>query len=323
MNIQQMSEEVIQLLGAKKYAVKRKANGYLKHDYLVPNGPYQEQWDWDGHFIGVALSRDIPSEAIYLKNWALNYFEHVQQDGFTPGLLKHVKPFLAQGASLAAWYLKDYSWIKANWKLLKKSLDFRLKTNLNKDYELACWYDSMESGADNNPAVLGFAHNTVIACDLNTYLHSELRAMAELAEALKHKKDFMFYKKEQEAIRKSIMKYLQQLFLLFILLAQYSLLQGQGSLSHFEKKVKKASFMIKIDIKQATKDGIYLNGYVVNIPYEKLTELNGKTVRISGKVTILKGNKQYTDGEIRQGRQEDTKLILKPKIRVINADSRI
>jgi hypothetical protein len=91
-----------------------------------------------------------------------------------------------------------------------------------------------------------------------------------------------------------------------------SLLLGQDTTN------KKVSFVTNIDIKQATKDGIYLNGYVVNIPYDKLTELNGKTVRISGKMTIVKGLKHYTDGEIRQGRQEETKHILKPKIKIMD-----
>ncbi len=205
------------LLAGKKSVVKRKAAGFISYDYLVPNGPYEEQWDWDGHFIGVALSREIPSESIYLKNWALNYLEHVQKDGFTPGLLtpagidkrlKHVKPFLAQGASLAAWYLKDYSWLRKHWPQLKKSLQFRIKTNLNKKYNLACWYDSMESGADNNPAVLPFAHNTVVASDLNTYLYSELKAMAELAEVFGDKKDFAIYTKLHDEIKKEMLKHL-------------------------------------------------------------------------------------------------------------------
>jgi hypothetical protein len=103
-----------------------------------------------------------------------------------------------------------------------------------------------------------------------------------------------------------------RLLLLLSLVTHGSLLQGQDTTN------KKVSFATNIDIKQATKDGIYLNGYVVNIPYDKLTELNGKTVRISGKVTIVKGLKHYTDGEIRQGRQEDTKHILKPKIKIVD-----
>ena len=115
-----------------------------------------------------------------------------------------------------------------------------------------------------------------------------------------------------------MMKFLQQVLLLFIMLTQYFFMQGQDSLNNSGVKVNKVRFSTTIDISQATKDGIYLNGYVVNIPYEKLKELNGKKVRISGKVTIVKGNKHYTDGEIRQGREEDTKHILKPKIKIID-----
>lgn len=105
---------------------------------------------------------------------------------------------------------------------------------------------------------------------------------------------------------------LWRFLLLLSLVTHGSLLQGQDTTS------KKVSFLTNIDIEHATKDGIYLNGYVVNIPYDKLTKLNGKMVRISGKVTVVKGLKHYTDGEIRQGRQEDTKHILKPKIKIVD-----
>ena len=107
------------------------------------------------------------------------------------------------------------------------------------------------------------------------------------------------------------MKILGLLFV-FTLVTHSLILQAQ------DKKIDIVSFVTKIDIKEATKDGIYLNGYVVNIPYDKLLKLNGKKVRISGKVTIVKGLKHYNDGEIRQGRAEDTKHILKPKIKLVD-----
>ena len=84
------------------------------------------------------------------------------------------------------------------------------------------------------------------------------------------------------------------------------------------KKSKKVSFVTKIDINNATKDGIYLEGYVVNIDYEKAKELDGKSVRISGKVTIVKGIQQDSSGVVAQGRQHDTRYILRPKIEVIS-----
>lgn len=106
-------------------------------------------------------------------------------------------------------------------------------------------------------------------------------------------------------------------FISLILLTQGFIAQGQDTANKAAPKGRKISFETKIDIGQATKDGIYLNGYVVNIPYGKLSALNGKTVRIRGRVTIVKGTYHLTDGEVQQGRKEDTKHILKPKIRVI------
>ena len=83
------------------------------------------------------------------------------------------------------------------------------------------------------------------------------------------------------------------------------------------KKSKKVSFVTRIDINQATKDGIYLEGYIVNIDYEKIRALNGKTVRISGKVSIVKGIEQNTSGELVQGREDDTRHIFRPRIKLV------
>lgn len=81
------------------------------------------------------------------------------------------------------------------------------------------------------------------------------------------------------------------------------------------KKDNVANFITTIDINNATKDGIYLNGYVVNIPYNELIKLNGKKVFISGKVTLVKGLENNNNGIIRQSRRSDTKHILKPIIK--------
>jgi hypothetical protein len=77
-----------------------------------------------------------------------------------------------------------------------------------------------------------------------------------------------------------------------------------------------ASFVTKFDIANATKDGFYLNGYVVNINYEKARKLNGKKIRVTGKVTIVKGIKNFPGEEV-QGREEDTKHIESPKVEII------
>ena len=50
------------------------------------------------------------------------------------------------------------------------------------------------------------------------------------------------------------------------------------------------SFSIVFKTSYATKDGYMLNGYIVDIPYKKVQKLNNKKIRVSGKVTIVKGN---------------------------------
>ena len=87
------------------------------------------------------------------------------------------------------------------------------------------------------------------------------------------------------------------------------------------------SFIDTVDIKNATKDGIYMDEYVVNLNYNDIKKLNGKKVKVSGKIWIEGGlenvPKEY-DGNgreikiIRQGREQDKKHIEDPKIEILN-----
>lgn len=90
------------------------------------------------------------------------------------------------------------------------------------------------------------------------------------------------------------------------------------------KAAKKVSFITKVDIANLTKDGIYMNGYVVNMDSEEARKLNGKLIRVTGKVKIVKGldsqPKQFNENGqeiIKQGRSEDTRHIFSPKIKII------
>lgn len=114
------------------------------------------------------------------------------------------------------------------------------------------------------------------------------------------------------------------LTLLFILFNLISFSQVADTLkSRSNKTSKRVSFIAKLDIANATKDGIYLNGYIVNINYQRAEKLNGKTIKVTGKVTIVKGlNNQPKEFDkngqeiIKGGRSGDAKHIFSPKIKI-------
>jgi len=55
-------------------ATFREPSGVLKYPYLVPGGPYNESWEWDSLFMGVAL-REWGSHR-YLAGTMMNFLDH-------------------------------------------------------------------------------------------------------------------------------------------------------------------------------------------------------------------------------------------------------
>lgn len=211
------TEEVRKKLEYTKALIIKPAKGALKYDYLVPAGPYTEQWDWDAFFMGVALASENPKDAIYLKNWALNCIDNATSDGKIPGCitpegadprLNHMKPFLGQGVVIASKFLNDFSWIQPHWDTVKKIVRYRESALWNKKYNLAVWFDSMESGADNNVAALDFPNASVLAADINAFLYSEYKALATIASKLGEKSDETLFSKMSEDIRANMLRYL-------------------------------------------------------------------------------------------------------------------
>lgn len=92
---------------------------------------------------------------------------------------------------------------------------------------------------------------------------------------------------------------------------------GQSFKIDSVKRLVQANFVTTIDKRHQTKDGIYLNGYVVELSDQQIRKLHGKRVRIIGFVTIVPGNKIETTGEIRQGKEVDTRYILHPTVSII------
>ena len=122
----------------------------------------------------------------------------------------------------------------------------------------------------------------------------------------------------------NVMRYI--LIVLFILFNLNSFSQiGDTLTSRSNKTSKRVSFIVKVDTENATKGGIFLNGYIVNMDYQRAVELNGKTIKVTGKVTNIKGlenqPKEFNkNGQeiIKGGRIGNAKHILSPKIKIID-----
>jgi len=84
MNYDQLAAEARTKIGALRSRVLRRANGVLPYDYIVPNGVYEELWDWDAFFVGLHLISIDRAADIYLKNWGLNFLRFTEPDGQTP-----------------------------------------------------------------------------------------------------------------------------------------------------------------------------------------------------------------------------------------------
>lgn len=103
-----------------------------------------------------------------------------------------------------------------------------------------------------------------------------------------------------------------------LLFIQSAAVLGQAAAVRPEAIGRKVSFVAMVDAATSTKDGIYLNGYVLNLSPTQITALNGKKVRISGRVSIVKASVDKTSQVHIQGREKGAMHILKPKIRIIN-----
>jgi hypothetical protein len=118
---------------------------------------------------------------------------------------------------------------------------------------------------------------------------------------------------------------LKSLTVLFFVLANKHTLAQAADTTMNKQSGQIITFVATFDAGNESKDGYYLNGYVVNIDHGKAKKLNGKKIRVTGTVTVVAGiNSQPeardTNGNviIKQGRAEDTRHILNPTIDVVD-----
>lgn len=199
----------------------RPADGYIRYPYLIPAGYYRQMWDWDGFFIGAHWANQDPKDAKYLRDWVLGFASSADAQGYVAGCITPkgprpifgkfaMKPFLAQGALLAAEGLHDYQWLKPVWPAMQRVLAYRKRTQFDAKWGLWFWDNAMQSGADNNPALTNDPkdRSAILAVDASVWAMREYLAMAVLAEHLGDAKDARAYRAEALATRRAIMKHL-------------------------------------------------------------------------------------------------------------------
>jgi putative isomerase len=231
----------------EKYGVKKEIvkppKGFLKHEYIVPDGPYFQLFDWDMYFMGVALSYDQVSRPMIgsIKDFLAFVDEFANWTGYSPreitpnalwALPEMCKPFLAQAALRASLTSGDFSWIlgsdappsnDANYRKLQfferpdktprmpyyrklKDMISFWENNRRGLNGLFIWYNGVESGIDNNPAVSDNPSQVTEGVDLQCYLYREYLAMAFLAKKLGHPQDAALYQDKALALKNLVQK---------------------------------------------------------------------------------------------------------------------
>jgi alpha,alpha-trehalase len=197
----------------------RPAKGYIQHPYLIPAGYYDQMWDWDGFFIGVHWANQNAADAMLLRDWVVSFASSADPDGYVAGCITPsgprplfgkfaMKPFLAQGALVAAERLNDYEWLRPIWPQMRRILDYRRKTQFDDRWGLWFWDNAMQSGADNNAALSNEPRDrsAILAVDASVWAMREYRAMAVLAARLGYPDQASEYRAQANATKKAILK---------------------------------------------------------------------------------------------------------------------
>lgn len=198
-------------------AVVKPPRGILKHGYLVPSGPYFQLFDWDTYFMGVALTYQHGMGrplATSVEDFLDFVDENADEPGYTPreiapdgfwALPEMCKPFLAQAALRASLTISDFQWIAPYYKKLADTLRFWENTRQSPD-NLFRWFNGVESGVDNNPAVSDRPADTTEGVDLQCYIDREYRAMTVIAARLGKAADAETYQAKAKSLAQLVQR---------------------------------------------------------------------------------------------------------------------
>jgi putative isomerase len=234
------NSETLSALFAKhelKTKVVKPPLGLLRHEYIVPDGPYFQLFDWDMYFMSAALSYDKVSRPIIgsVEDFLSFVDEFANWTGYAPreiapdalwALPEMCKPFLAQAAVRASLTAGDFKWLLDSdeppslnadylklqhyerpdygpripyYAKLKDTLSF-WENNRRAPDGLFLWFNGVESGTDNNPAVSDAPSQITEGVDLQCYLYREYRALAFLARRLEKPEEAKLFEGKAAAL---------------------------------------------------------------------------------------------------------------------------
>lgn len=218
----QNPSEITAFFTRAKSDIIKPPQGILKHQYLVPSGPYWQLFDWDMYFMSVALSYDGVGKPVEssIEDFLEFVDEYANGQGYAPreiapdalwALPEQCKPFLAQAAVRASLTLNDFTWLnepngdskKSNYQKLADTVAFWENTRQAPD-GLFLWYNGVESGTDNNPAVSDHPAAVTEGVDLQCYLYREYQALAILAKALGKSEESTAYARRAEDLKRRV-----------------------------------------------------------------------------------------------------------------------
>lgn len=193
--------------------VLKKPVSFIKYPFIDPGSVYDGNvWDWDTFWSVYGLlnlmesykDTEIPEQIIkHAKGNIYNFLDHQLEDGYIPmmievkwkepylnmkhkeGVLMNMhKPFLCNQICLISDYIKDYTWIKNDINKLYKYFDCYYNNYYFEDSGLFVWCDDIMIGMDNDPATFGRPKFSTANIFLNSFMVTELQAMAKILHLL-------------------------------------------------------------------------------------------------------------------------------------------
>lgn len=218
----------------------RPAKGAVKYPFIDPGAGYENNlWDWDSFWSAYGLfyvcehfkdtdDFDYKTEKQkvidHAKGSVLNFFDLQMDDGYIlmstyekefekpylnelhkSGHISNMhKPFLAQAVRNVCLNSEDWGWMRCRLDNLKKYFACYDRYYYNENSGLYVFADDIMIGMDNDPAVFGRPGFSTASIYLNSFLHMEFMAMADICLNLGDAESRTFFIEKADKLQKAI-----------------------------------------------------------------------------------------------------------------------